>query len=65
MLTLTLRYFWTVIKLKMQIKEFAGFTGVSVRTLHYKDERFKNNFDKHADGTAAFIYEAVEVYCRK
>ena len=24
--------------MKMQIKEFAGFTGVSVRTLHYYDE---------------------------
>ncbi|MBE6926828.1 MAG: MerR family DNA-binding transcriptional regulator, partial [Ruminococcaceae bacterium] len=24
--------------MKMQIKEFADFTGVSVRTLHYYDE---------------------------
>ena len=30
--------FREVISLKMQIKEFAGFTGVSVRTLHYYDE---------------------------
>ena len=30
--------FCEVIKLKMQIKEFADFTGVSVRTLHYYDE---------------------------
>ena len=30
--------FCEVIKLKMQIKEFAEFTGVSVRTLHYYDE---------------------------
>ena len=27
-----------VIRMKMQIKEFAEFTGVSVRTLHYYDE---------------------------
>lgn len=27
-----------VIRMKMQIKEFAAFTGVSVRTLHYYDE---------------------------
>ena len=41
-LTLTLRHSvyspCEVIKLKMQIKEFAEFTGVSVRTLHYYDE---------------------------
>lgn len=41
-LTLTLRhglcYFQEVIELNMQIKEFAEFTGVSVRTLHYYDE---------------------------
>ena len=30
--------FREVIELKMQIKEFADFTGVSVRTLHYYDE---------------------------
>ena len=27
------------------------------------DERFKKNIDKHADGTAEFIREAVGVYC--
>ena len=41
-MTLTLRYgvhfFCEVIELKMRIKEFAEFTGVSVRTLHYYDE---------------------------
>ena len=41
-MTLTLRHrvhsLCEVIKLKMQIKEFAEFTGVSVRTLHYYDE---------------------------
>ena len=29
------------------------------------DERFQNHIDTHADGTAAFICEAIEVYCRK
>ncbi len=29
------------------------------------DERFKNNIDKHATGTAAFICEAIQVCCRK
>ena len=42
LLTLTIRhsiyYCCEVIKLKMRIKEFADFTGVSVRTLHYYDE---------------------------
>ncbi len=29
------------------------------------DERFKNNIDRHADGTAAFICAAIEVYNSK
>jgi len=33
--------------------------------MYVGDERFKNNIDKHAGGTAAFICEAIEVYCRK
>lgn len=33
--------------------------------MYVADERFRNNIDKHADGTAAFISEAIEVYCRK
>ena len=33
--------------------------------MYVADERFKNNIDKHADGTAEFIREAIEVYCRK
>ena len=31
--------------------------------MYVADERFKNNIDKHADGTATFISEAIEVYC--
>lgn len=33
--------------------------------MYTADERFKDNIDKHADGTAAFICEAIEVYCSK
>ena len=33
--------------------------------MYVADERFQNNIDKHADGTAAFICEAIEAYCRK
>lgn len=31
--------------------------------MYVADERFKNNIDKHAEGTAAFISEAIEIYC--
>ena len=33
--------------------------------MYVADERFKNNIDKHADGTAEFISEAIKVYCSK
>ena len=33
--------------------------------MYVADERFKNNIDKHADGTAAFICDAISVYCCK
>ena len=33
--------------------------------MYVADERFKNNIDKHADGTAEFVNKAIEVYCRK
>ena len=33
--------------------------------MYVADERFKNNIDKHADGTAEFICGAIEIYCRK
>ena len=33
--------------------------------MYVADERFKNNIDKHADGTAAFIRDAITVYCSK
>ena len=29
------------------------------------DERFKNNIDKHADGTAEFVRESIAVFCEK
>jgi hypothetical protein len=33
--------------------------------MYVGDERFKNNIDKHADGTAAFICDSIEVYCKQ
>ena len=33
--------------------------------MYVADERFKSNIDKHAEGTAAFICEAIKIYCRK
>lgn len=33
--------------------------------MYIADERFKNNIDKHATGTAAFISEAIATYCQK
>ena len=33
--------------------------------MYVADERFKKNIDKHADGTAAFVREAIGFYCGK
>ena len=33
--------------------------------MYAADERFRNNIDKHADGTAAFVSEAIACYCEK
>ena len=33
--------------------------------MYVGDERFKNNIDKHAYGTAVFICEAIKIYCSK
>ena len=33
--------------------------------MYVADERFKNNIDKHAEGTAAFVCKAIQSYCRK
>ncbi len=38
---------------------------IGLGQMYIADERFKNNIDKHANGTAAFICEAIEVYCHK
>ena len=32
--------------------------------MYVADERFKSNIDKHGDGAAEFICEAITVYCR-
>jgi len=33
--------------------------------MYVADQRFRNNIDKHGDGTAAFICEAIKIFCRK
>ena len=33
--------------------------------MYVADDRFKANIDRHADGTAVFISEAIAVYCAK
>ena len=33
--------------------------------MYVADERFKNNIDKHADGTAEFICDAIGIYCKR
>ncbi len=33
--------------------------------MYVADERFKNNIDKHGNGTAEFISKAIEIYCGK
>ena len=37
----------------------------SLGQMYVADERFTNNIDKHANGTATFIHEAIAVYCSK
>lgn len=32
--------------------------------MYTADERFKANIDKHGTGTAEFISEAIEIYCK-
>ena len=33
--------------------------------MYVADERFRNNIDRHADDTAAFIRDAIALRCRK
>ena len=33
--------------------------------MYVMDERFKNNINKCAEGTAEFVYEAIKIYCKK
>ena len=33
--------------------------------MYTADERFKNNIDKHGEGTAEFVSRAIEAYCAK
>lgn len=32
--------------------------------MYVADERFRSSIDKHSEGTASFISEAIEVYCK-
>ncbi|MBQ5798819.1 MAG: TipAS antibiotic-recognition domain-containing protein, partial [Clostridia bacterium] len=32
--------------------------------MYVADERFKNNIDKYAYGTATFVRESIEIYCK-
>ena len=32
--------------------------------MYVADDRFRQNIDKHGDGTAAFICEAITIYCK-
>lgn len=32
--------------------------------MYVADDRFRKNIDKHADGTAEFISQAIEAYCK-
>ncbi|MBR6634885.1 MAG: TipAS antibiotic-recognition domain-containing protein, partial [Clostridia bacterium] len=32
--------------------------------MYVADERFRNNIDNHALGTAEFVSRAIEVYCK-
>ncbi len=33
--------------------------------MYVMDERFKNNIDKNAEGTAEFVSKAIAIYCKK
>ena len=33
--------------------------------MYVHDERFKNNIDKYASGTAEYVFKAIEYYCNK
>lgn len=37
----------------------------SLGQMYVTDERFKRNIDQHGDGTAAYICQAIAVYCRQ
>ena len=36
----------------------------SLGQMYVADQRFQQNIDKHGDGTAAFIRDAITIYCR-
>lgn len=36
----------------------------SLGQMYVADERFKNNIDQHASGTAEFVSKAIKAYCK-
>lgn len=38
---------------------------IGLGQMYVADERFKNNIDKHGDGTVEYILKAITVYCGK
>ena len=38
---------------------------IDMDNMNVVDERFKKNIDKYGEGTAEFVSDAIEVYCRK
>ncbi len=38
---------------------------VGLGQMYVFDERFRKNIDKHGDGTAEYVSEAIKIYCRK
>ena len=36
----------------------------SLGQMYVADERFKNNIDQHASGTAEFVSKAIKTYCK-
>ena len=37
---------------------------VGLGQMYVADERFKTNIDKNGDGTAEFVREVIEIYCK-
>jgi hypothetical protein len=38
---------------------------INLGQMYVSDERFKSNIDKHSNGTANYIKEAIQIYCKE